>query len=155
MENRVNYAIRQVETGDLDELLTLMQEHAAYEKAHFNPDGKKERLVKALFAVPFKLYCWVVTIDQQLVGYVSFTFDYSTWDVADFMYMDCLFLRGHTRGLGIGTEILRRLRIVAAEQDCINIQWQTSVFNELAIKFYHKNSASSKQKIRFTLEACD
>lgn len=153
MENSVNYTIRQVEIGDMDYLLVLMQEHAAYEKADFSSDNKIERLVKALFTAPVKLHCWVVILDQQLVGFLSFTFDYSTWDAADFMYMDCLFLREHTRGLGIGTEILRRLKIVAAEKGCINIQWQTPVFNKPAIKFYHKNSASSKQKVRFTLKA--
>jgi GNAT superfamily N-acetyltransferase len=136
----------------MDDLLVLIKEHAAYEKAHFYPDNKKERLIKALFVAPVKLHCWVVIIDQQLVGFVSFTFDYSTWDAADFMYMDCLFLRAHTRGLGIGTEILRRLKVLAAEKGCVNIQWQTPVFNEPAIKFYHKNSALSKQKVRFTLK---
>jgi len=148
----MEYQIRPAEQVDLDELLILMQEHADYEKASFSPDGKKQRLAKALFTEQPKLHCWVVETPTGLIGFASYTFDYSTWDAADFMYMDCLFLREQARGYGIGTEILERLKAVATHRQCINIQWQTPVFNQPAIDFYHKNNATSNQKVRFTLK---
>lgn len=148
----MSYLIRPIEPADLDELLNLMQEHADYEKAPFTPEGKKERLIKALFSEHPKLNCWVVEMETGLIGFVSYTFDYSTWDAADFMYMDCLFLREQARGQGIGTDIIQRLVTVAIEHQCINIQWQTPMFNQPAIDFYHKNKASSNPKVRFTLK---
>jgi GNAT superfamily N-acetyltransferase len=147
----MSYQIHPIAPSYLDELLILMQEHADYEKAPFTPEEKKERLTKTLFAAQPKLNCWVVETEAGLIGFVSYTFDYSTWDAADFMYMDCLFLREQARGQGIGTDILERLKAVAVERQCINIQWQTPVFNKPAIDFYHKNNAGSNQKVRFTL----
>jgi RimJ/RimL family protein N-acetyltransferase len=152
LKNNTDHIIRPVEPTDLDELLIMMQEHADFERAAFTPDGKKENLYKALFQQPVKLYCQVVAIGHELVGFVSYTFDYSTWDAADFMYMDCLFLREPTRGRGIGTEIIQLLTTIATTHNCINIQWQTPSFNEPAIRFYHKNRASSAQKVRFSLK---
>lgn len=150
-----NYTIRPVNKDDLDSLLILMQEHADYEQATFDPSNKKEKFEKALFNIPAKLNCWVVEQDDCLAGFVSFTFDFSTWDAAGFMYMDCLYLKNETRGNGIGTVIIEKLRDVAIAKKCINIQWQTPVFNESAIRFYHKNNAVSKNKVRFTLNVMD
>lgn len=152
MKNSTHHNIRPVEPTDLDELLIMMQEHADFERAAFSPDGKKDKLHVALFSQPQRLNCWVVTINEKLVGFVSYTFDYSTWDAAEFMYMDCLFLREQTRGKGIGSEIIKRLTAVAAERNCINIQWQTPTFNTPAIDFYIKNKAVAADKVRFTLK---
>jgi GNAT superfamily N-acetyltransferase len=152
LKNSTHHNIRPVEPTDLDELLIMMQEHADFERAAFSPDGKKDKLHVALFSQPQRLNCWVVTINEKLVGFVSYTFDYSTWDAAEFMYMDCLFLREQTRGKGIGSEIIKRLTAVAAERNCINIQWQTPTFNTPAIDFYIKNKAVAADKVRFTLK---
>lgn len=152
MKNNTHHNIRPVEPADLDELLIMMQEHADFERAAFNPGGKKDNLYTVLFNEPQRLHCRVVTMDEKLVGFVSYTFDFSTWDAAEFMYMDCLFLREQTRGKGIGSEIIKLLTAVAAERNCINIQWQTPAFNTPAINFYIKNKAVAADKVRFTLK---
>ncbi len=152
MKNNTDHIIRPVEPADLDELLIMMQEHADFEKAAFSPGGKREKLHIALFEQPQRLNCRVVEINQQLVGFVSYTFDFSTWDAAEFMYMDCLFLREQTRGRGIGSEIISHLAVVAAQRNCINIQLQTPTFNTPAINFYIKNKALAADKVRFTLK---
>jgi GNAT superfamily N-acetyltransferase len=154
LDNPIPYKIRPIQTDDIDELLVMMQEHADYEQAAFSPEGKKERLIPALFSNPPKLYCWLVEMEQGLAGFVSYTFDYSTWDAADFLYMDCLFLREYARGYGIGKVILERLKAIAAANQCINIQWQTPVSNVRGIHFYRKNGAEASEKARFVLK-CD
>jgi GNAT superfamily N-acetyltransferase len=146
-----DYMIRPVDKNDLPELLMLIGEHADFEQAPFDPIPNEKKLKKALFDQPFKLNCWVVEQQGKLTGYVSFTFDFSTWGASEFMYMDCLYLREGSRGKGIGAAILKKLYRVAQERNCINIQWQTPAFNEAAIRFYHKNNAVSKSKVRFNL----
>jgi GNAT superfamily N-acetyltransferase len=147
-----DYIIRPVKENDLEELLILIGEHADFEQAPFDPTPHKEKLKIALFGQPVRLNCWVVEQRAKLTGYVSFTFDFSTWGAADFMYMDCLYLREGSRGYGIGTAIIKKLYQLARERNCINIQWQTPAFNASAIRFYHKNHAVSKNKVRFTLK---
>lgn len=147
------YLIREIIENDLDELMLLIGEHAAYERTAFISEGKKERLKTELFGTGSQFNCWVIEIDQVVNGFCSFTFDYSTWDAAYFVYMDCLYIRSSFRGLGIGSAILEKLKKLAIEKGCVNVQWQTPDFNAPAIRFYKKNGAFSKDKVRFTLLA--
>lgn len=148
----MQYFIRALLPEDIDALLVLIGEHADYERSPFDSSGKKERLMEAIFAAK-KLHCWVVECNGVVEGFVSFTLDYSTWDAADFIYMDCLYLRAHVRGFGIGAQIITRLRTLAAELNFKNVQWQTPVFNETAIRFYERNGAQSRSKVRFVLSS--
>ena len=147
----MEYRIRNCEPSDLGKLVILCQKHAEFEQADFSPEGKEEGLEKALFSEKPKLNCLVVATKETIVGYVSFTFDYSTWDAATFMYTDCLFLEEEARNFGIGEVLLEKLKDIAVENNCINIQWQTPQFNTRAIKFYNRIGAKGKDKVRFTL----
>ncbi len=151
MSGKIKYSIRAIKPGDVDELLVLLQEHALFERADFQPNGKKEKLTTAIFNPSPKLYCWVVETDTGLNGFATYTIDYSTWDAANFIYLDCLFLRAVCRGMGIGSEIISRLKDRAIAENCVAIQWQTPPFNKDAINFYLKKQAQSSQKVRFKL----
>ncbi|MFH7016064.1 GNAT family N-acetyltransferase [Flavobacterium sp. FlaQc-47] len=148
----MKYSIRNCEVSDLSQLVLLCQKHAEYEKANFYPEGKEEKLKEALFGKSPKLYCLVIAAKETIAGYVSYTIDYSTWDAATFMYMDCLFLEEEARSLGIGEILIDKLKQIGIEKNCINIQWQTPQFNERAIKFYNRIGAKGKDKVRFTLD---
>jgi ribosomal protein S18 acetylase RimI-like enzyme len=148
----MEYSIRNCEIRDLPKLVVLCQKHAAFEKADFSPEGKEERLKKALFDEQPKLHCLVVAAEKDIIGYVSYTFDYSTWDAGTFIYMDCLFFEEEARSLGIGEVLLAKLKQIGIAKNCLNIQWQTPQFNERAIKFYHRIGGKGKDKVRFTLD---
>jgi GNAT superfamily N-acetyltransferase len=145
------YLIREIKENELDDLIPLFEEHAIYEQAEYNRAGKRERLAAELFKADSRLNILVVEIGEKIQGYCSYTFDYSTWSAAKFLYMDCLFIREQFRGLGIGSAIIKKLLITAKDNDCENLQWQTPVFNASAITFYKKNGATAKEKVRFRL----
>lgn len=147
----MEYIIRDCETNDLTTLVELCQKHAEYEQATYNTDGKEDQLKQALFSKNPKLHCLVVKVNKAIIGYATYTIDYSTWDAADFMHMDCLYLEDTARGFGIGEAIIEKLKQIAIEKNCINIQWQTPTFNTRAIKFYNRIGASGKDKARFSL----
>ncbi|HEY5825886.1 MAG TPA: GNAT family N-acetyltransferase [Cyclobacteriaceae bacterium] len=147
----MDYIIRDCEPHDLPALIKLCINHAAYERAEYDPAGKLESLKVALFSEPKALNCWVVEINNQLSGYCSYTFDYSTWNASRFIYMDCLYLEPECRSKGIGEEIIKRLKQVASDNGGIKISWQTPSFNERAIKFYRRMGTTEKEKVRFYL----
>jgi L-amino acid N-acyltransferase YncA len=148
----MNYLIRDCQTADINTVVYLCQKHAEYERASFNPIGKEEKLKNALFNEHPKLFCLVVEVKKRIVGYSSYTIDFSTWDAASFMYIDCLYLEDDVRGFGIGEDIIEKLKQIATDKKCVNIQWHTPKFNEKAIKFYHRIGGTGKDKVRFTLD---
>lgn len=145
----MEYHIRAIQAEDLPALVELCHKHADYEQAVYSPINKEDLLGKALFAENPKLFCWVVESNKQLVGYTSYTFDYSTWDAGMFLYLDCLYLEPECRGLGIGEEIMQKLKTVAQQNNCVNMQWQTPGFNTNAIRFYERMGGVGKNKVRF------
>jgi len=62
-----------------------------------------------------------------------------------------LYLEEDARGFGIGEAIIEKLKQIAIDKNCINIQWQTPKFNERAIKFYNRIGGTAKEKVRFSL----
>jgi ribosomal protein S18 acetylase RimI-like enzyme len=147
----MNYLIRNCQPNDVVTVVDLCQKHADYEKASFDAIEKEEKLKNALFSNRPKLFCLVVEVNKTILGYTTYTIDFSTWDAASFMYMDCLYLEEETRSFGIGEALIEKLKQIAITKNCINIQWQTPEFNERAIKFYRRIGGNGKSKVRFFL----
>jgi GNAT superfamily N-acetyltransferase len=148
----MEYIIRKCEEKDLTELVELCGKHANFEQANYSAVGKILLLKNALFVDTPKLYCFVIENKSKLEGYFTYTFDFSTWDAKAFMYLDCLYLEPNFRGFGIGEIIFENLRFIAQQNNCINIQWQTPIFNERAIKFYNRIGGIGKEKVRFFID---
>mgnify|MGYP000323580294 CR=1 FL=1 len=147
-----NPVIRFVKPSDIDELILLCKAHAQYEKAPFSIGDKKTSLKKHLFSKVPTLYCLVVELDSELIGYATYMKQFSTWDANFYLYMDCLFLNEESRGLGLGEVLMNRIKEEAIKLDCELIQWQTPIFNTGAIKFYRRIGAEDKTKERFFWE---
>ena len=147
----MEYLIKEIKKADLPRLIELCKCHADYEQVPYDAIHKFDLLKSALFSDNKRLYCFVVEYHSQLIGYYSYTFDFSTWDAKTFMYLDCLYLEPEFRGMRIGEKIFENLTEIATLNDCVNIQWQTPAFNQRAIKFYERIGATGKDKIRFVM----
>lgn len=144
--------IRRVAPADLEALLQLCREHAAFEGATYVERGQQQALPAALFGPAPALHGWVVEGDGELAGYMTATLDYATWDACRFVHMDCLYLRPAYRRAGLGRRFIEELRRFATAHDCAEIQWQTPADNADAIAFYRRIGARGKAKQRFYLE---
>lgn len=142
----IRFAIKK----DIDQIITLCEAHALFEKATYNADNKSVILSEHLFNTANSTQCLVVDNGKELVGYATFMKQFSTWDAKYYMYLDCLYLTKKVRGQNIGHKIMDRIKEYAKTQNCEKIQWQTPDFNEKAIVFYKKIGASSKTKKRFS-----
>ncbi|MFE5485567.1 GNAT family N-acetyltransferase [Streptomyces sp. NPDC056527] len=145
--------VRHALPEDLDRVAELAAEHAAYEKATPPAPGLADRLARLLFGPePPRLRCLVAELpDGRLVGYATCAPELSTWDGAEYLHMDCLYLSAAERGLGLGPLLVDALREEARVLGLTEIQWQTPTWNEGAIRFYDRLGATSKQKLRYTL----
>jgi GNAT superfamily N-acetyltransferase len=141
--------IRAISCHDLEALMELCAEHAAYEGAHYEPEGKGDALAHALFTPSPRLYAWVVEQRGRLVGYATASREFSTWDAAFFLHLDCLYLREEARGARVGQQLVLEIASLARKLGCVNVQWQTPEWNTRAIHFYQRLGAIGKQKVRF------
>jgi len=149
------YSIRPVRPEDLARLAVLCAAHAEFEQAPPPPHDLADRLRPALFAPQARLWCLVVCVGDELVGYLSYTLEFSTWQAAEFVHMDCVFLTEDYRGRGLGTALLDHLCGIARHIGVRQIQWQTPSWNTDAIRFYDRSGARGAHKIRYTLRPED
>ncbi|WP_189320251.1 GNAT family N-acetyltransferase [Streptomyces flaveus] len=145
--------VRHARPADLPHIALLAAEHAAYEKAVPPPADLPQRLEKLLFglAAP-RLCCFVAELeDGEIIGYASCAPELSTWDGAEYLHMDCLFLRDGHRGLGVGPMLVDAVLAEARARGLSQVQWQTPPWNEDAIRFYDRLGAQAKEKRRYFL----
>lgn len=145
--------IRPAAPADLDQLVALCAEHAAYEDTPFDPDGKANGLHRLLFEMDDALFGLVVEQDDVLVGFATWSRQVSTWDAAFYAHLDCLFLIEAVRGRGIGRRLVAQVARDATRAGCAHMQWQTPPSNHRAIRFYERLGTTSKPKARFYLDA--
>ncbi|MER7953013.1 GNAT family N-acetyltransferase [Streptomyces sp. NPDC096079] len=147
--------VRHAHPEDLPRVVELVTEHAAYEKAAPPAPGLADRLAGLLFGPgPSRLRCFVAVLpDGTLAGYATCAPELSTWDGAEYLHMDCLYLTETSRGHGLGPLLITALREEARALGLPELQWQTPVWNESAIRFYDRLGATSKEKRRYTLPA--
>jgi GNAT superfamily N-acetyltransferase len=151
MSDHQKYCIRAASPCDSEALRELCAEHAAYEGASYDPRDKCERLSSALFSASPPLYAWVVEQHGKLVEYATATQEFSTWDAALFLHMDCLYLHEEARSGGLGRLLILEIARLALNPGCVNVQWQTPAWNERALSFYQRLGGEAKQKVRFLL----
>ena len=143
--------IRPIAERDLAELVELCAEHAAFERAVYEREGKPERLNSLLFGREPSLRIWVAQSEGTLVAYASATIDTSTWAAERFMHMDCLFVREGHRDRGIGAKLMEAIVQEATRQRIGQLQWQTPRWNVSADRFYRRAGAVVSEKFRYSL----
>ncbi|MEU8519261.1 GNAT family N-acetyltransferase [Streptomyces sp. NBC_01216] len=145
--------VRHATPEDLERVAELAAEHAAYEKSAPPAPGLADRLTPLLFGPgPTRLRCLVAELpDGTLAGYATCSPVLSTWDAAEYLHMDCLYLSAAHRGMGLGPLFVAALREEARTLGLTEIQWQTPAWNEGAIRFYDRLGATAREKLRYFL----
>ena len=141
--------IRPVRANELDAVVRLCAEHAAYEDFAFQRDGKTDLLSRAIFSAEPRLWCFVAEVDGAIAGYATCTRDFSTWRAADYLHLDCLYVAPEFRKAGIGAAMMRVVSRHAAALGCATVEWQTPSWNSDAARFYQRLGAEATEKLRF------
>lgn len=145
------FSVRPAVSIDIDELIELCGEHARFERAAHDLRGNEARLLEALFGESPRLKAWVAMVSGQTVGYATAAEEFSTWAVAHFLHLDCLFVRPTHRNDGIGAALLGAVVQHAHDRHLREMQWQTPAWNAHAERFYRRHGAVGHRKVRFHL----
>lgn len=143
------FIVRPAQSDDVDTLVTLCAEHAQFERAGYDTEGKAVKLGEALFGAHPKVRAWIAIAHDKAVGYAAATEDFSTWHAVSFLHMDGLFVRQGHRNSGIGAALLSAVIQDARNRGLHEVQWQTPDWNADACRFYQRQGAAAQAKIRF------
>ena len=143
--------VRPARPEDLQAVISLCAEHAAFERTSFSPEGKTEMLSRALFHATPRARCLVAECRTEIVGYAVCTCEFSTWMACEYLHMDCLYLNANHRRAGLGSRIMAEVTRLACELGCKHIEWQTPAWNSDAARFYDRLGAISNPKLRYRL----
>lgn len=145
-------SIQFIQPTEINQLVKLCELHAIFEQSSYDSENKLDLLNQSIFKENPDFYCLVAKKDHLIVGYATYMKQYATWDASHYIYMDCLFIMDEARSLGIGEQLINRIKTEGYKLGCSTIQWQTPDFNTRAIKFYKRIGATTKSKERCFLE---
>lgn len=134
-------AIRKAQPGDLDEIVSMVSELAAYER---EPDAVQlttHGLKSALFAEHPSVFCLIAqTNDPQpsVAGFALYFLNFSTWEGVHGFHLEDLFVRPGFRGGGYGGALLRELARMATDNGYARVEWTVLDWNQPAIDFYDR-----------------
>lgn len=134
--------IRAAHENDLDEIVSLIKELAAYEKAPDQARATRDDLRAALFCEHPKVFCRIAeTDDGEVAGFALFFYNFSTWEGRHGLYLEDLFVRPRYRGRGFGGALLRQLAGIAADNGFARMEWMVLNWNAPAIAVYQRIGA--------------
>ncbi len=144
--------IRRARHADFPHIGALIRQHALYEGIALPSPVDLQNLQDLVLGAAPRIFLWVVEHKGAIGGYMSATIDYSTWQAAPFVYLDCLYLESPLRGQGVGRQLITTLAGFAHEQAIDILEWQTPPSNQAGIDFYRRMGANNLPKQRFVLD---
>lgn len=86
----------------------------------------------------------------SIVGFASFTINYSIWLGQKYMNIDDVYVDSNSRGLGIGEKLMQESKSHCDRIGISRIRWEVQTDNHNAIRFYERLGAQMIEKGVFT-----
>jgi GNAT superfamily N-acetyltransferase len=133
--------IRAATVDDVDALLGLVHDLAAYERAPDSVRMDRHQLRAALFDPTPTVFAHVAEEDGEIVGMAIWFLTFSTWTGRHGIHLEDLYVRPEARSSGVGRALLVELASIAHRSGYSRIEWSVLDWNESAIGFYRSLGA--------------
>lgn len=133
--------VRPARADDVPEIVAMIHELAAYERAAGEVEATGEAIGAALFADSPAAFAHVAEVDGAAAGFALWYVSFSTWRARHGIYLEDLFVRPAFRGRGLGKALLAELARIAAERGWPRVEWAVLDWNAPAIEFYRSLGA--------------
>ncbi len=145
--------IREGRREDLPQVLELIKELAAYERAAHEVSNTLTMMEADGFG-PNPIYGFFVAEESSNIhGLSLYYYRYSTWKGKRLYLEDIIVTQSH-RGKGIGKKLFDITMEKVLTENCTGMMWQVLEWNEPAIEFYKKyNARLDSEWINCHLEA--
>ena len=126
---------------DLPAIVHLVRQLARYEKLEHAMAASPDDFRQALFGAERAAYALMAFADGAPVGFALYFYTFSTFLGKRGIYLEDIFVEPEYRGRGIGSGLLKRLAMIAKEQNCGRLEWAVLTWNQPSIDFYHRLGA--------------
>jgi GNAT superfamily N-acetyltransferase len=133
--------IRKGEKKDISQVHALVKELAVYERAPGEVITTVEQMERDGFGENPVFKLLVAEADKKIVGIALYYIAYSTWK-GKYIYLDDLIVTEMQRRNGTGKLLFDALVKEAKHEGANQLRWHVLEWNEPAINFYKKYSAS-------------
>ncbi len=133
----MEFIIRKGIKSDLPQVLNLVKELAAYEKAPSEVAVSIEEMERDGFGENPVYKFFVAETENKIVGISLYYIKYSTWK-GKCVFLEDIIVTEQFRKHGIGKKLFDEVVKVARELKVRRLEWQVLEWNEPAIKFYEK-----------------
>lgn len=123
--------------ADAERLIPLLREFYAYEHIAFDEADARRALVQLLDDARLGRF-YLITIGDELVGYMVVTFGFSLEFKGRDAFVDELFLRADFRGRGIGTRALAVAKEMCREENVRALHLEVERANTGAQEVYRR-----------------
>lgn len=148
--------ISKVKEADFNELVSLINDLADYEKLDRPDKEAQKRLKEHIFSSKPILDAWLSKVDDKAVGYAITFYTYSSFLALPTLYLEDIFVLPEYRSKGIGKALFNYCAKIALEKGCGRMEWQVLDWNKPAIDFYKKVGAKHmKEWLLYRLTASE
>jgi GNAT superfamily N-acetyltransferase len=133
--------VRGLEPHDLEAVVAMVHELAAYERAPEQCHLTVGQLDAALFGPSPALFGHVAEDAGAVAGFALWFLNFSTWDGVHGVYLEDLYVRPEHRRTGAGRTLLGELAAECVRKGYSRLQWSVLDWNAPSIEFYRRLGA--------------
>jgi GNAT superfamily N-acetyltransferase len=133
--------VRLASPSDVPVITAMIRELAIYEHLEHEAVATEDDIARALFAENPHVWCHLVEVGGETVGFALWFLNYSTFQGAPGLYLEDLYVRESHRGQGLGTALMVDLARLCVEHGYTRFQWWVLNWNQTSIGFYQSIGA--------------
>ena len=134
--------IRPISQNDKTRWLELFKQYIEFYKSQLS--NEQYELTWQRINSEYNMHGFLAEKDGQIIGLAHYIFRPDTWEVADFCYLEDLYVDPRVRGVGVGRALIKAVEQIAIEKGSKRLYWTTAEDNEVARKLYDKLAVVDK-----------
>jgi GNAT superfamily N-acetyltransferase len=147
----MSISIRTAAAADKERWSVLWQGYLDFYKTEL-PAKQSELTWQRVMDSTFNMECAIALLNEEIVGFVTYNLQNSTWSENGHCYLEDLFVADTIRGQGVGRALIEFVKAFAIEKKCSRLYWNTDEDNATARKLYDTYALESgKRQYRIAL----